>query len=67
MTLDDIERWRLEAVDGIPDTAIQKTSSEQAQLLETRKTILKNNNQMKTNCPKTDFEFIIILQGKALS
>lgn len=62
LTLDVLEKWRLEAVDGIPDTAIQKTSPGQSKLLETRKIILKNNNQMKTNCPKTDFEFIVILQ-----
>ena len=67
LSLETLESWRLEAVDGISDTKIDEKSVEQKKLLETRMKILKNNNQMNTNCPKTDFEFIIIVQGKALS
>ena len=67
LTLETLESWRLEAVDRISDTKIDEKSVEQKKLLETRMKILKNNNQMNTNCPKTDFEFIIIVQGKALS
>ena len=67
LSLETLEAWRLEAVDGISDTKIDEKSVEQKRLLETRMKILKNNNQMNTNCPKTDFEFIIIVQGKALS
>ena len=67
LTLETLESWRLEAVDGIEDTKIDDETAEQKNLLETRMTILKNNNQMLTNCPKTDFEFIIIVQGKAFT
>ena len=65
LTLEILESWRLEAVDGLGDTKVDENSAEQIALKETRNRILKNNNQMNTNCPKTDFEFIIIVQGKA--
>ena len=64
LTLETFESWRLEAVGEVGDTKIDEKSVEQRKLLKTRMTILKNNNQMDTNCPKRDFEFIIIVQGK---
>ena len=67
LTLETFESWRLEAVGEVGDTKIDEKSVEQRKLLKTRMTILKNNNQMDTNCPKRDFEFIIIVQGKALT
>ena len=67
LTLEILESWRLEAVDGIEDTKIDETSAEQIKLKETRMHILTNNNQMNINCPKSDFEFVIIVQGKAFN
>jgi len=62
LTLEILESWRLEAVGLIGDTKFDEKSAEQIKLQETRMKILKNNNQMDTNCPNKDYEFIIMVQ-----